>query len=44
MQMCACKVTFVLRKPPIDERHSCNNFPKTLFFIILVKYLVALQS
>ena len=31
MQICTYKVTFVLKRPTTDERHSCNDFPKTLF-------------
>ena len=35
--MCTYKVTFVLKRPTTDERHSCNDFPKTLFWNVNVR-------
>ena len=40
MQMSICKANFVLTRPKNDERNSCNDFPKTPFFLTLAKYLV----
>ena len=37
IQIIACKVTFVLTRPTTDERHYCNDFQKTLFFVTAAK-------